>query len=420
MTHWVDEIRVQLTVDPKPTIELAKDLLPTVGGTWKKELPVYWVERGGSLENAGIEALEYLQAVPGPPYGAGDLAPVDITDQVVTTAWGRRAPEDVLAALAASSLTDPLVAETLAAAYPEFIVTDDLGTAADEVQKKFDEEWLGNPDEYIIAYSVVDRDGRVAEEKRRRVIVYEEGREWAEYNGHWYRLNPPAPYRDHRVQARAAGGYVAAITSEAENNWAFDTFMHPVSMKQRAYGFWCVLIGFTDEAVEGIWAWDSGEPIGDWLGWYTGEPNNAFLEGGWGPENYASISFGPVPGIPYTLPTELWHDIDDDACCPYPPFGAWMGEGTRYRHAILEAETNPLDADGDGVRDFYDTCQHEDVSGNDTDGDGCVDVTLADAIATLGILSGNQQATAGIPDVGRDGRIGLAEAIFALKAVLRK
>ena len=53
------------------------------------------------------------------------------------------------------------------------------------------------------------------------------------------------------------------------------------------YGYW---IGLTDEAEEGVWVWDDGEPLdASYSPWANGEPNNS---GQPGPENCVILQGG--------------------------------------------------------------------------------------------------------------------------------
>ena len=69
-----------------------------------------------------------------------------------------------------------------------------------------------------------------------------------------------------QANATTLGGYLAAISSAAENT-AIRTFAN-------SQGFTgSVWIGFTDQAVEGTFVWVNGEPV-VYTNWGGGEPNN--------------------------------------------------------------------------------------------------------------------------------------------------
>ena len=67
-----------------------------------------------------------------------------------------------------------------------------------------------------------------------------------------------------RRTAQALGGHLATVNDGAENEWVRTTFMGSVS------NLW---IGLTDQAVEGTWAWSSGEAVG-YTNWASGQPGS--------------------------------------------------------------------------------------------------------------------------------------------------
>jgi hypothetical protein len=90
-------------------------------------------------------------------------------------------------------------------------------------------------------------------------------------NNHAYFMAPPRNYAAARLLARSVGGYLVSINSAGEYTFVTNTFSNP----GRA-GFWT---GLSDEVTEGIFVWDSGEPL-TFSTWCVNEPN-----GGAG-ENY--------------------------------------------------------------------------------------------------------------------------------------
>lgn len=287
---WIDELTVVLTVDPTPVIALEKEIYEYPGyGTRFVTFPAYWIERGTSYYNPGATAREFDE----------NLAPIDVTDQMEITSWARRRPDIVMP-----------------------------GEEAVDVNY---------PDEYVVAYNYTDTAGRPAKEVQRRYVVYDEGSDWAEYNGHWYKMNTRKSYLDHRADAISMGGYVTAITDRAENDWMLDEFMARVLQASTDYAYSGAFIGLTDLIVTSDYKWDSGEPL-DFINWVNDEPNN-WEDQGWGPEHYGFMSFGPEVGW---VQLGFWVDMDDDACCPIPNWGDWLNETTRYRPAIIEVERDPL------------------------------------------------------------------------------
>jgi hypothetical protein len=114
-------------------------------------------------------------------------------------------------------------------------------------------------------------------------------------NGHWYEFFATAvDWNTARADALSRGGYLATITSAAENSFA------AVSAAGGALAW----IGGTDAAVEGEWKWADGPeagvqfwqggPSGTALGytnWNGGEPNNCC-----GGENYLQLNWATTGG----------------------------------------------------------------------------------------------------------------------------
>lgn len=110
-------------------------------------------------------------------------------------------------------------------------------------------------------------------------------------NGHKYVLSDTEmTWKNAQTWAAGQGGYLASINDKPENDWIAATL--PLSGST-----W---IGVTDEAVEGTWVFDSGEPYGAFSNWAPGEPNDFAACGG---EDYAEMSTNGS-----------WNDISDDAC----------------------------------------------------------------------------------------------------------
>ena len=158
---------------------------------------------------------------------------------------------------------------------------------------------------------------------------------WSTYNGHEYTLT--SSYMDLPTARRWAarqGGYLAAINDAAEQVWVQSTFGPTVSFGVTAW------IGFSDEASEGDFIWDSGEPV-LYTHWEPGQPDNgggteeqdwtAILlpTGGWwdGPVWWGQPALVERPSapqlvnIPPTFPTSCGSSL--------PP-----GAGTGYQHGL--------------------------------------------------------------------------------------
>lgn len=149
------------------------------------------------------------------------------------------------------------------------------------------------------------------------------------YNSHYYYLsdvgtNPSQAF----VLANNAGGYLASITSGAENSW--------LSARIPYY----IIIGATDIVNEGVWAWQSGEAF-SFSQWYPGEPNNS------GNEDYMVANFNWLG---------YWNDVPD-----------WIV--ARY---VVEFDSPvTYDADGDGIGDLCDQCEGVWDNGQNVDLGSC-------------------------------------------------
>jgi hypothetical protein len=135
-------------------------------------------------------------------------------------------------------------------------------------------------------------------------------------NGHWYDLTTtPSTWTASNTQAINAGGYLATITSGAEDTFLIDNFS---TLKQHLW------IGLTDAAIEGTFVWVTGEPL-TYTNWLPGEPNNGF------PccapdEDYGELVVVPIPE--WVVPG--WNDLPNAG----PDFQPILG--------IVEFNTNPI------------------------------------------------------------------------------
>jgi hypothetical protein len=94
-------------------------------------------------------------------------------------------------------------------------------------------------------------------------------------NGHWYKYVDVAPAADWgtcRSAAESAGGYLATVTTMAENDW----IVQALGMASRAPAW----LGGSDAAVEGTWLWDGGE-VWDASNWAPGEPSDVSSTENW-------------------------------------------------------------------------------------------------------------------------------------------
>ena len=122
------------------------------------------------------------------------------------------------------------------------------------------------------------------------------------------------------AQAASLGGHLVTITSAAENNFVRDTF--------GSYGnLW---IGYTDQGVEGTFAWISGVTP-TYTNWNSGQPDNAG-----GAEDYTTL-----------LPSGLWQDEN----------------GVNSHRGVIQVPAT--DTDGDGIPDAVDAYPNDPLNGFD-------------------------------------------------------
>jgi Lectin C-type domain len=106
-----------------------------------------------------------------------------------------------------------------------------------------------------------------------------------------------------RDYARSLGGYLVAVNSAAEETFLTSAFENVALIA------W---IGLSDEAVEGVYVWESGEPL-VYTDWCSGDPNNSL-----GVEDWVRVYFPGFGG-------HCWSDV--------PSFGdpTWIPN-----HGIVE------------------------------------------------------------------------------------
>ena len=84
------------------------------------------------------------------------------------------------------------------------------------------------------------------------------------YNGHtYYRSNSSATWSNAKQLCENAGGYLAVVTSEGENDFIKDNLGLSAD----------IWLGASDEANEGTWVWVNGETF-SYANWSSGNPNN--------------------------------------------------------------------------------------------------------------------------------------------------
>ena len=101
-------------------------------------------------------------------------------------------------------------------------------------------------------------------------------------NGHYYQLvlpdlNEEVTWQNAEATLESRGGYLATVTSAAENDFLRINFQSLLDVSFGRHGNLWAWIGLSDEAREGVYKWVTGEPYG-FSNWLAGEPNNLFNE----------------------------------------------------------------------------------------------------------------------------------------------
>jgi hypothetical protein len=168
-------------------------------------------------------------------------------------------------------------------------------------------------------------------------------------NGNSFYLVASGGWDDAQALAQSLGGYLASIRSQAENDFVQTQVLGFDGADRRGW------IGFTDETVEGQFAWTSGESV-DYLNWNPGEPNNAngiedYTEmlgsnGQWndvgafhGPTQFALIEVNA--GGPCDVA-----DFNNDGTIDFFDYLDFV--------AAFDAESPSADVNNDGTIDFFD------------------------------------------------------------------
>src|SRR5262245_24507969 len=91
-------------------------------------------------------------------------------------------------------------------------------------------------------------------------------------NGHEYQLvnAEGTSWTSANAAASSAGWYLATVTTATENDFIVANLLQGLPVADRSH-YW---IGGTDAALEGTFAWVTGEAFGAYTNFWGGEPNN--------------------------------------------------------------------------------------------------------------------------------------------------
>jgi hypothetical protein len=117
-----------------------------------------------------------------------------------------------------------------------------------------------------------------------------------EQSGHSYYLVSSSDWNDAEAKAVGLGGHLVTINDATENAWILNTFGSVGDINRNLW------IGLNDKAVEGTFAWISGDSL-SYSNWLLGEPNN-----GLGYSNEDAVFLG---GPNYSAPG-FWVDAPED------------------------------------------------------------------------------------------------------------
>ena len=104
-------------------------------------------------------------------------------------------------------------------------------------------------------------------------------------------------WEEAETNANALGGHLVTINDAEENNWINNTFGEYADFTN-GLG---LMIGYTDQAEEGIWEWISGVPS-TYTNWFSGNPDNSR-----GLEDHAVIVSGSGNGRWNDFQEEWWN-----------------------------------------------------------------------------------------------------------------
>lgn len=133
-------------------------------------------------------------------------------------------------------------------------------------------------------------------------------------NGHWYYHTTQGPWTALEQLGVSKGGHLVTINDAAENEWVRANFAEGTA----------VSIGFTDAAIEGTFAWTSGQAV-TYTNWELGQPDDVndqdyglmLSEGTWRDETdcFAGLYRGVIEVTTVPLPAILAGPIINPANC---------------------------------------------------------------------------------------------------------
>ena len=219
-------------------------------------------------------------------------------------------------------------------------------------------------------------------------------------NQHWYKLARPTTWQASEDSAVALGGHLATIRDQAEQDWLYARFGQHRIVPGSGMTWWVLSpwIGLTDQRIEGVFEWASGEVV-NYVNWYPGEPNN------WnGNEDHTLIVHASQPEASF------WWDVADQ-----PHFGIVELDAS----TPPESFSDPLEADTDrdGILDGTESGVTVGWPGDPLNGIGGTDLGVfvpdADPLTTTSPIdndSDDDGVADGDEDLDLNGRVGPGEA----------